>query len=217
MGYQVYDDPAAARWAGYGVPAECDWTSCRRRIHRGVAYRCDMHIAHGPEGEERIDEGCGRFFCDTHLGESDSHQGMKPKPDSAEWMYFMLTDESWAPWRAKDPAPLEALRAALQTAATESFLRPLYDDGYHPAHLIDQGRTILIRLTEHFERDQPKTLAELYALTHAATKEFNNLAEGGLEIETVAHEAISRDLGYVAAAYGFPEADLDELTASRTW
>ena len=217
MGYQVYEDPAADRWAGYGVPAECDWKDCWRSIHRGMDYRCEEHITYGSDGAERTGDGCGLFFCYTHLSETDAHDDIKPKSESAKWMYFMLTDESWAPWRDQDDARLEALRGALKTTTKESFLRSLYHDGYHPAHLIDQARAVLVRLTDQIERDQPTQLVELYALTHASTEEFNRLAEEGLEIETVAREAITSELGYVAAAYNFLDADLDELVAPRQW
>lgn len=61
----------------------------------------------------------------------------------------------------------------------------------------------------------------LYALTEAATEEFN-LLEGefvaaGSEIETVAREWICDEFRFVASAYGFTYADAEELTAGRDW
>ena len=43
MGYQVYEDSKTGRWAGYGVPAECDRPDCATKIDRGLAYRCEDH------------------------------------------------------------------------------------------------------------------------------------------------------------------------------
>jgi hypothetical protein len=57
-------------------------------------------------------------------------------------------------------------------------------------------------------------------LTHAATDEFNTLAEAfyehDSEIETVARECIAGDFAFVASAYGF-DADIEELIATRDW
>ncbi len=71
------------------------------------------------------------------------------------------------------------------------------------------------------ESDRPGGLAALYALTHAATEEFNELAaafeEAGSEIETTAREEIGEAFWFVARAYGFADADPEELVASRGW
>jgi hypothetical protein len=60
----------------------------------------------------------------------------------------------------------------------------------------------------------------LYALTHAATEEFNALAEefeeNDSELETAAREAIAEDFEWIAKAYGF-DADIEELIAPRDW
>ncbi|GGY57829.1 DUF5713 family protein [Streptomyces omiyaensis] len=102
-----------------------------------------------------------------------------------------------------------------------AFLRGLYEDGYFPDHVVDQGREILLRLCERIEADRPADLPGLYALTHAATEEFNALeAEfeaAGSEIETVAREEIGGDFRFVATAYGFADADPEELIATRAW
>ena len=59
----------------------------------------------------------------------------------------------------------------------------------------------------------------LYALTHAATEEFNALAEefeeNDSELETAAREAIAEDFEWIAKAYGV-DADIEELIAPRT-
>ncbi|WP_420031545.1 DUF5713 family protein [Streptomyces sp. cg28] len=108
-----------------------------------------------------------------------------------------------------------------QQIAGHAFLRPLYADAYFPDHVVDKGRAILLRLCERIEAEQPSDLPALYALTHAATEEFNLLeAEfeaAGSEIETVAREEIAEDFWFVASAYGFAEADVEELIATREW
>ncbi|MGW6534586.1 DUF5713 family protein [Streptomyces sp. NPDC055051] len=102
-----------------------------------------------------------------------------------------------------------------------AFLRGLYEDGYFPDHVVDKGREILLRLCERIETDRPADLRALYVLTHAATEEFNALeAEfeaAGSEIETTAREEIGEDFRFVAGAYGFADADHEELIATREW
>lgn len=101
------------------------------------------------------------------------------------------------------------------------FLRPMRGDGYYPAHLVAKGGDILHALCERIEAEPPRGLEELYVLTHAATEQFNLLAEefyaADSEIETVARDTIAVDFGYLAEAYGFPDADLEELVEPRDW
>ncbi|PNG22541.1 DUF5713 family protein [Streptomyces cahuitamycinicus] len=108
-----------------------------------------------------------------------------------------------------------------ERASTHPFLRGLYEDDYYPDHVVDRGRAILLALCERIERERPDGLAVLYALTRAATEEFNDLQTAfeaaGSEIETVAREEIAEDFGFVACAYGFPDADVEELIATRKW
>ncbi|WP_033223389.1 DUF5713 family protein [Kitasatospora phosalacinea] len=105
--------------------------------------------------------------------------------------------------------------------AEYEFLRSMRGDGYYPAHLVAKGGDILRALCERIEARPPHGLKELYVLTHAATEEFNLLAEefyaADSDIETVAREAIAEDFGHLAQAYGFPDADLEELIAPREW
>jgi hypothetical protein len=58
-------------------------------------------------------------------------------------------------------------------------------------------------------------------LTHAATRQFNDLAEefynANSETETSAAECIALDFAFVAKAYGFESTDLEELIATRDW
>ncbi|WP_031015085.1 DUF5713 family protein [Streptomyces sp. NRRL F-5727] len=110
---------------------------------------------------------------------------------------------------------------ANEKVAEHAFLRGLYEDGYFPDHVVDKGREILLRLCERIESERPADLPALYGLTHAATEEFNRLeAEfeaAGSEIETVARDEIGGDFWFVATAYGFADADREELIATREW
>ncbi|MGW4150933.1 DUF5713 family protein [Streptomyces albogriseolus] len=108
-----------------------------------------------------------------------------------------------------------------QQVSGHMFLRQMYTDSYFPDHVVDRGRAILLRLCERIEAEQPSDLEALYALSQAATEEFNSLeAEfeaAGSEIETVAREAIAEDFWFVASAYGFTDAHVEELIATRDW
>ena len=108
-----------------------------------------------------------------------------------------------------------------QQMSKHAFLRQMHADSYFPDHVVDRGGAILARLCERIEAERPSDLAALYALTHAATEEFNLLqAEfeaAGSEIETVAREVIAEDFWHVASAYGFTDADVEELIATRDW
>ncbi|MFI0960725.1 DUF5713 family protein [Streptomyces sp. NPDC021080] len=108
-----------------------------------------------------------------------------------------------------------------QRVAERAFMRPLYADAYFPDDVVDKGKAILMRLCERIEADRPSDLAGLYALTQAATEEFNLLeAEfeaAGSEIETVAREEIAEDFWFIASSYGFTDADVEELIATRDW
>ncbi|WP_066372188.1 DUF5713 family protein [Herbidospora mongoliensis] len=105
--------------------------------------------------------------------------------------------------------------------AEYAFLKDMYADGYFPDHLVDKGKTILLRLCDRIEAEKPAGLAALYVLTHAATDEFNALDEefheAGSEIETAARDTIASDFWFIASAYGFEDADIEELVATRDW
>ncbi|MGW7196666.1 DUF5713 family protein [Streptomyces chryseus] len=108
-----------------------------------------------------------------------------------------------------------------ERVAARAFLRVLYADSYFPDHVLDKGKEILLRLSERIEAERPADLAALYKLTHAATEEFNALdAEfeaAGSAIETVAREELAEEFWFVASAYGFADADVEELIATRDW
>jgi hypothetical protein len=108
-----------------------------------------------------------------------------------------------------------------QQVAAHEFLQAMVADSYYPAEVVEQGKAILLRLCELIEAGHPADLAELYLLTHAATDEFNELEAAfeaaGSEIETIARDAIGTDFWFVARAYGFPDADSEELISTREW
>lgn len=118
MGYQVYK--VGERWAGYGVPAVCEYPTCNEEIDRGMAYAC---------GDEPFSEvGCDRYFCEKHLeyhcfntgngyrecvgvcGRCAKRKQPFPyKPERPEWIKHLLKDKSWAEWRKENPAEVPKL------------------------------------------------------------------------------------------------------------
>ena len=102
-----------------------------------------------------------------------------------------------------------------------SFLKEMYEESYFPNKLVDKGKSILVELCFEIEQKQPKSLDELYELTHAATDKFNDLQEefydNDSEIETVARDCIGTDFEFIAHSYGFEDADTEELIATRDW
>lgn len=102
-----------------------------------------------------------------------------------------------------------------------SFLNEMYQDAYFPNKCVDKGKDILIDLCFQLEEKKPKNLEELYNLTHSATDKFNSLQdefyENDSEIETVARDCLGTDFEFIAHAYGFENADTEELIATRDW
>ncbi|RFU42632.1 hypothetical protein DZF91_05790 [Actinomadura logoneensis] len=113
------------------------------------------------------------------------------------------------------------MRITNQKLVGYTFLSDMLGDDYYPRHLVVKGQAILRRLCAQIEADRPADLAALYAMTNAATRQFNDLQdelfEADSEIETVARDTIASDFFYVAAAYGFENADVEELVADRDW
>ena len=107
-----------------------------------------------------------------------------------------------------------------QQIVAHSFLRDMQKDSYFPSAQVEKGKAILLKLCETIEAKKPSSLEQLYALTHAATEEFNLLGEefeeNGSELETAARENIGADFEFIAKAYDF-EADIEELIATREW
>lgn len=116
MGWSVGFDSRWSRDIGYGVPATCDSPGCGKVIDRGLAYVCGGEPYGG-------DEGCGLFFClELHLFMTDpqlcercdaGEPPFEPTPDTAEWLKWKLTDESWAEWRRSHPVEEQAVREQL--------------------------------------------------------------------------------------------------------
>ena len=100
------------------------------------------------------------------------------------------------------------------------FLKDMFEDDYFPRHLVEKGQNILIRLCEEIEDQKPKSDTDLLLLTHAATEEFNELAEefadNDSEIETLARDTIGADFEFIAKTYGF-DVDAEELIGPRDW
>jgi hypothetical protein len=123
MGWSLGFDDKWKRDIGYGVPAYCDHPKCTAEIDRGLAHVCCEQQPYGG------DRGCGLFFC----GEHSDYEGRCPrcrasKPpykkiaaDHPDWIAHKLTDESWAKWRAENPAEVAALTALKATPARAPF------------------------------------------------------------------------------------------------
>ena len=120
MGWSVGFDSTWNRDIGYGVPAICDRPRCGAKIDRGLSYVCGSE----PYGGEH---GCGLYFCSADLcyrQPRGADRGIwvcprclrykppykHPTPDTAEWLNWKLTDESWAEWRRENPAEVERIR-----------------------------------------------------------------------------------------------------------
>jgi len=101
-----------------------------------------------------------------------------------------------------------------------TFLECMYNDPYFPNHLVDKCKNILINLSLQIENEKPEGLTELYALTHKATDQLNDLQEefyeNDSEIETAARECLAAEFEFISVSYGF-EADIEELIATRDW
>ena len=100
------------------------------------------------------------------------------------------------------------------------FLDCMYKDSYFPEFLVDKCKSILLHLCKSIEVEEPKSLDELYLLTHKATEELNKLQDeffqNDSEIETGARECLGANFEFIAKAYGF-NADIEELIAPRDW
>lgn len=101
-----------------------------------------------------------------------------------------------------------------------SFLACMYSDTYFPKNLVDKCKNILLELSYNIENEKPKSLEELYKLSHASTNKLNDLQDKffakNSEIETVARECLASDFHFISMAYGF-DADIEELIATRDW
>lgn len=129
MGYAVYKDLRYPnRWAGYAVPAECEWPDCKTMIYRGFGHKCETHSSFEVEFEDgdivgeawTEEEGCGLYFCVSHRHLIDQHALASPKPDHPEWLWWMLVAPSWRLWRLENPEEASRNRKIVE----ESGWRP---------------------------------------------------------------------------------------------
>src|SRR5689334_9554757 len=108
-----------------------------------------------------------------------------------------------------------------EVVGTYAFLEHMNEDDYFLITLVALCIHILVELCFEIERTHPKDLDALYVLTHAATDKFNELQdtfyENDSEIETVARECIAENFEFIAASYGFEDADVEELIGTRDW
>ncbi|ARA83504.1 hypothetical protein AAY86_26100 [Pseudomonas amygdali pv. tabaci str. ATCC 11528] len=108
-----------------------------------------------------------------------------------------------------------------ETMAKHTFLKGMYQDEYFPDAVVKMCEDVLVNLCHEIERQKPSDLDALYALTHKATEQINELEEvfeeNGSEIETFARETIAEDFVRIADAYGFTDADIEEMIAPREW
>lgn len=121
MSWSIGYDEKWKRDIGYGVPSICDHPGCGVEINRGLSYVCGGE----PYGGER---GCGLYFCGKHLSVPFMQiasqlcakcyprirKPFTPTPDTAEWVNWKLTDDSWDEWRKGNVDEVAALRAAQQ-------------------------------------------------------------------------------------------------------
>jgi hypothetical protein len=101
------------------------------------------------------------------------------------------------------------------------LLKGMYADGYFPTFLVDKVRDVLLDACREIESRKPRGHQALYRITCRATERINDLQqefeENNSEIETAARDDIAVSFGYIASVYGFPDADLEALVATRDW
>lgn len=123
MGWSIGYDEQWKRDIGYGVPTLCDAPGCTKAINRGLSYVCGSEPYGG-------DHGCGLFFCSKHREFHEFRDGCckevcprcakgkspyrHPKPDTAQWLRWKLTDESWQTWRDENPDDVKRLQDQLK-------------------------------------------------------------------------------------------------------
>jgi hypothetical protein len=136
MGWQI--GFVGGRDVGYGVPCQCEYPTCKKKIDRGLSYACG-----GFPGDTEF--GCNGFFCEKHMfGYEDEygewHQACDvcvynhslpeyapyteykehypEKPDLPVWIRWKLKDKSWAEWRQNHPEEVEKMKSMLAKEKT---------------------------------------------------------------------------------------------------
>lgn len=102
MSWAVGYDHDHDRWRGYGVPAYCDAAGCGAELDRGFGWICDCERCWDVDELER-----SIFVCSDHTC-ADVDEDSLP-PEHPTWIRHLLTDESWAQWRAANPERVVAL------------------------------------------------------------------------------------------------------------
>jgi hypothetical protein len=134
MGYGVYEEPGNGRWAGYMVPARCDFPGCEAKIDRGLGWKCEEHGTEEVDGVEEVVEGCGLFFCSGHLYETEKHSAAQPKPDTAQWVAWQLVHDSWQQWRDEHPERVAAMRELVTEEDLDQARRMAAEEGVLDGH-----------------------------------------------------------------------------------
>ena len=90
-----------------------------------------------------------------------------------------------------------------------------------PIFWLINAKLFFWNVCQRIEQEQPDNLDALYAITHEATEQLNELQdefdENDSEIETVARDCFGETMEFIAQAYGFDDADGEELIAPRDW
>lgn len=90
-----------------------------------------------------------------------------------------------------------------------------------PIFWLINAKLFFLNVCQRIEQEQPDNLDALYAITHEATEQLNELQdefdENDSEIETVARDCFGETMEFIAQAYGFDDADGVELIAPRDW
>lgn len=90
-----------------------------------------------------------------------------------------------------------------------------------PIFWLINAKLFFLNVCQRIEQEQPDNLDALYAITHEATEQLNELQdefdENDSEIETVARDCFGETMEFIAQAYGFDDADGEELIAPRDW
>lgn len=101
------------------------------------------------------------------------------------------------------------------------WLTDMYQDDYFPKFLVDKIKAILLEVCENIEKQQPKDLKKLYTITNQGVEKINDLEsefdENNSELETVARDCMGMDFDFIAKAYGYNDADVEELISARDW
>ena len=132
------------RHIGYGVLAICDHPECTVEIDRGLGYMCGEGFNHNAschgyfcaehrenyvygdeiddmQGEELealgIDPESKEVYDAVENGDivRCRHEPIQPNKESASWLEWVLSEDSWAKWREENPKKVAAYQDALKS------------------------------------------------------------------------------------------------------